>query len=268
MLVVAPTPSMRSALPAAWVTAPPVVSVRPPDSVMPPSTMAPVSFKRTLRAERTATVPKSSAPSSVTSLPPAVMVVVPVTLSTPLSVSAPPTVTVRFPDRVVAPRSSALASTSVALRARLIDRAPPKSLPARSSVMSLDAPARSVVAPAMVRAEPIACAMEPPAVADRVPALMVPNSRAFRSASVTPAAVTLTAPVKSFAAWSSTTVPPFVATMVVVPAMVRAALSVMDPPAFSAKSPVAAIPARSSPSRSRIVTALPSADSTSRSLFP
>jgi hypothetical protein len=58
----------------------------------------------------------------------------PPTLSTPLSLSAPPAVTVRSPLSVIVPRSSALMSLTVALAALMLN-APPKSLALSSTTL-------------------------------------------------------------------------------------------------------------------------------------
>ena len=77
---------------------------------------------------------------------PAASVVTPDTFSAPLSVIAPPAVTVRLPLIVEAPRSMELVSTSVTFLPLTTLTEPVKSL-ALSSVMSLPEPAVSSVLP-------------------------------------------------------------------------------------------------------------------------
>ena len=101
------------------------------------------------------------------SLPaPAASVVMPATTIFPLSVIAPAVVTFRFPLTFDVPRSSALASRSVTLLP-LFTATVLKLFPAESRVMSLPAPAASVVVP-VTTTLPLSV-MAPPAVTLRVP---------------------------------------------------------------------------------------------------
>ena len=133
--------------------------------------------------------------------PPAVRLVVPVTLRSPLSVIAPWAVTVRLPLIVEAPRSMALVSLSDTFLPLTTLTAPPKSF-AASSVMSLPEPAVSVVVPVIERL-PLSVIV-PFAVTARLP-LIVEAPRSMELVSLSDTFLprtTLTAPPKLLAASS------------------------------------------------------------------
>ncbi len=138
-----PTLSVPSVVAAALVVRAPVT--------VPLTVRALVSVRVTSLPEVMTTALKLFALSRVMSLPvPAASVVVPVTVSAPESVSAPPVVTPRVPEMVEVPRARAPVSFSVTLLP-LVMTTVPKLLAASSSVMLLAAPAARVAEPETVR---------------------------------------------------------------------------------------------------------------------
>ena len=127
---------------------------------------------------------------------PAVSVVVPATVSGPLSVRAPLVVTVSPPLMVEAPRSKALMSFNTTVLP-LVMATVLKSL-ALSKVMLLAAPAASVVVPATVSGP---LSVRAPLVVTVSPPLMVeaPRSRAFTSFNTTVLPLTTLTVLKSLA---------------------------------------------------------------------
>ena len=182
------------------------------------------------------TVLKLLALSSVISLPaPAASVVVPVTVRLPLSVMAPPAVTFRVPLTVEAPKLSASASTSVTLRPEVIATVE-KLFPAESSVISLPAPAASVVVPATFRL-PLSV-IAPAVVTFKVPEMLeAPRSSAFVSFSVTLRPLDIDTVLKLLALFKVISLPA-PAARVVVPVTVKFPLSVMAPPAVTFRVPL------------------------------
>ena len=119
---------------------------------------------------------------------PAASVVVAVTARAPLSVMAPVVVTSKVPETVEAASIRALASTRVTLLP-LVMATVAKSLVATSRVMSLAAPAASVVVPETVEAAlsvtaPVVLRLKVAAVTPATPAT-VPRSTASASVTVT-----------------------------------------------------------------------------------
>ena len=124
----------------------------------------------------------------------------PPTLSTPLSESAPPAVTVRSPLSVIVPRSSALLSLTTALAA-LMDKAPTKSL-ALSRVMLWPAALMRLWPPTL--STPLSLTV-PPAMRLSSPlSVIVPRSSALLSLTVALAALMDKAPTKLLALSSTT----------------------------------------------------------------
>ena len=239
------------------VIAPFAVTVRLPLISTGPMSMPLVSLSVTFLPLVTLTGPPNwFALSSVMSLAePASSVVIPETKRSPLSVIEPLEVTVRLPLIVDAPRSSAPVSTSDTSLPLTTLTVPPKLL-SLSSVMSLAAPALRLVVPETFTA-PLSVIV-PLAVTTRLPLIVeAPRSMAFVSLSVTfRPLVTLTAPAMLLAASSvmSLAAP---ALRVREPVMARAPLSVIDPLAFTVRSPLTVEAPRSMAPVSLSVTFLP-----------
>ena len=192
--------------------------------------------------------------------PSAVRLVVPVTVTRPLSVIEPWAVMLRLPmtsekpRRYTWPRSISPTSLSVTLTPKKLT-APPKSL-AASSVMSLGRPAQRLVVPVIERL-PLSV-IAPLAVTASLPLIVeAPRSMAPVSLSVTSfPLLTLTVPPKVLTASSVMSLAP-PAVRLVVPVTLRAPLSVIDPLAVTARLPLIAEAPRSMPLVSLIVTFLP-----------
>ena len=200
----------------------------------------------TLRPEVIATVEKLfPTESSVISLPaPAASVVVPVTFKFPLSVIAPAAVTFRLPEIVAAPRSNALLSRSVTLFPLVIVTVL-KLLPTESSVISLPAPAASVVVP-VTTTLPLSV-MAPPAVTFRIPLTVeAPKLSASASMSVTLRPEVIATVEKLFPTESSVISLPAPAARVVVPVTTIFPLSVIAPAVVTFKVPAIVDAPRSS----------------------
>ena len=207
-----------------------------------------MSLSDTFLPATTLTVPpKTLASSRVMSLAePALRLVVPVTLRTPLSVIKPLAVTARLPLIAEAPRSMAFASFSDTFLPLRMLTAPPKSL-APSSVMSLADPADRLVVPVISST----CAflkngavIAPPAVTARLPVIVeLANARGVLSLSATsPTELIATVPLNTLAAMR---VIPLPALSVVLPGTVRAPSCVIAPEALTERScPTLRLPTR------------------------
>ena len=272
--------TVRSAL-AACVRAPPRRKARSPPRALPPSTRPLESVKLRWRALLTTNVPRLlPAWSSVASAPPRLKVVMPETVSAPVSVRAPPAVMFRSAAKV-APRLKAepvfsarvpatvadklrlLASVRLALPAVRL-KVPVKSLRTLSRVTAC-ALALTVVVPEICTA-PVSLTA-PPALSTKLPATFS-RSAAPLASSTAPPAVTprsppavvcprLMAPPEMLAlpvarSPASRITLPAPAAMTKVPPTAVAPLSVMSPAALRLKLPATLTPARFTPLRSVI----------------